>query len=141
MVAALPTPAQIPVLAVLPVTPAPEGGYPVVVFAHGITRSKKDALAIAPQLAKLGSAFDHVQVRDRDMADCCRAGIWLYHDFLDEAHNICQEIHTPSGRNTRQTSGSQPAAVITVPPAKPRPMHSRAASSAPAGPCVTTSVR
>ncbi len=54
--AALPTPAQIPVLAVLPATPAPEGGYPVVVFAHGITRSKGDALAIAPQLAKLGIA-------------------------------------------------------------------------------------
>jgi hypothetical protein len=36
-------------------------------------------------------------VRDRDMANACRAGVWLYHDFLDEAHEICQEIHTPAG--------------------------------------------
>ena len=36
-------------------------------------------------------------VRDRDMAGACRAGVWLYHDFLDEAHAISQDIHTPEG--------------------------------------------
>ncbi len=45
----------------------------------------------------LPSAFRHAQVADRNMAECCLAGIWLYHDFLDESHKICQEIETPSG--------------------------------------------
>jgi hypothetical protein len=34
---------------------------------------------------------------DRDMARACLAGLWLYHDFLDESHAISQEIATPSG--------------------------------------------
>ncbi len=37
------------------------------------------------------------RVRDRDMAAACRAGLWLYHDFLDEAHEISQAVHTPEG--------------------------------------------
>jgi hypothetical protein len=41
--------------------------------------------------------FAPAGVRDRDMAACCLAGLWLYHDFLDEAHTISQEIPTPSG--------------------------------------------
>lgn len=41
------------------------------------------------------SAF--VPLRDRQMASCCLAGLWLYHDFLDEAHQIAQGIATPSG--------------------------------------------
>jgi len=35
--------------------------------------------------------------RDTDMAACCLAGLWLYHDFLDESHRICQDVGTPSG--------------------------------------------
>jgi hypothetical protein len=30
-------------------------------------------------------------------AACCLAGLWLYHDFLDESHRLSQEIETPSG--------------------------------------------
>jgi hypothetical protein len=36
-------------------------------------------------------------VRDPSMAAACRAGLWLYHDFIDEAHVISQEIDTPTG--------------------------------------------
>jgi hypothetical protein len=36
-------------------------------------------------------------VVNRNMAQACLAGLWLYHDFLDESHSISQEIHTPSG--------------------------------------------
>jgi hypothetical protein len=43
------------------------------------------------------TAFAHTTVRDRDMASCCCAGLWLYHDFLDEAHRICQDVNTSSG--------------------------------------------
>ncbi len=41
--------------------------------------------------------FGDQLVRDRDMAACCLAGLWLYHDFFDEAHSIGQEIHTTTG--------------------------------------------
>jgi hypothetical protein len=37
------------------------------------------------------------KIRDRDMAQACRAGLWLYHDFLDESHAISQDIATPTG--------------------------------------------
>jgi hypothetical protein len=36
-------------------------------------------------------------VADAEMAAACRAGLWLYHDFLDEAHTISQAIETPTG--------------------------------------------
>ncbi len=36
-------------------------------------------------------------VADRDMANACLAGLWLYHDFLDEAHTISQSIETTTG--------------------------------------------
>jgi hypothetical protein len=42
-------------------------------------------------------AFAPFTVRDRRMADACRAGLWLLFDFLDEAHQISQELHTPEG--------------------------------------------
>ena len=45
----------------------------------------------------LERAFRHTRVADGDMARCCFAGLWLYHDFLDDSHKICQEIETPSG--------------------------------------------
>jgi hypothetical protein len=36
-------------------------------------------------------------VRDREMARCCLAGLWLRHDFFDESHALSQDIATPSG--------------------------------------------
>ncbi|HEX7449783.1 MAG TPA: hypothetical protein VF306_19645 [Pirellulales bacterium] len=36
-------------------------------------------------------------VRDRSAANACLAGLWLYHDFLDESHSISQELSTIEG--------------------------------------------
>jgi hypothetical protein len=54
---------SIPVLVTVPTDPetgearaTPEGGWPVVIFQHGITRSRSDALAIAPALSQAGFA-------------------------------------------------------------------------------------
>lgn len=33
----------------------------------------------------------------QDMADCCLSGVWLWNDFLDESHEISQDIHNSSG--------------------------------------------
>jgi hypothetical protein len=43
------------------------------------------------------SLFAPARVRDSAMAAACRAALWLYHDFLDEAHTISQDIATITG--------------------------------------------
>lgn len=55
--------------------------------------------AARPKLASLDieRALAPHPVRDRDMARACLAGLWLYHDFLDESHALSQEIATPTG--------------------------------------------
>lgn len=52
-----------------------------------------------PQLAALAddTLIAPHAVRDPNMAAACRAGLWLYHDFLDEAHTISQDIETSTG--------------------------------------------
>ncbi len=47
---------SVPFLLTVPAAPAPAGGYPVVVFQHGITSSKNAALPIANSLAAAGFA-------------------------------------------------------------------------------------
>jgi hypothetical protein len=46
---------------------------------------------------QIDTAFAPRGVRDREMAACCLAGLWLLHGFLDESHKISQEIETTSG--------------------------------------------
>src|SRR5437016_6034779 len=41
--------------------------------------------------------FASQQVRRGDFAAGCSAALWLYHDFLDEAHGISQSIDTVEG--------------------------------------------
>jgi hypothetical protein len=55
--------------------------------------------AARPKLAALTAetALAPHAVADADMARACLAGLWLYHDFLDESHTISQDIATPSG--------------------------------------------
>ena len=37
------------------------------------------------------------QVHSVDHARAVLAGLWLYHDFLDESHAISQDLHSPDG--------------------------------------------
>lgn len=46
----------IPVLMTQPKAAAPEGGYPIAIFQHGITRNRADMLAIADAMAAAGFA-------------------------------------------------------------------------------------
>ena len=52
-----------------------------------------------PMLAALSveSAFAGREVVVESAARCCLAGLWLWHDFLDESHAISQEIGTIEG--------------------------------------------
>jgi hypothetical protein len=36
-------------------------------------------------------------IKDRGFASACLAGLWVYHDFLDESHTISQDLHTADG--------------------------------------------
>lgn len=55
-------------------------------------------VAMRPHLESLSDlGFFGAPIKDRDMARACVAGLWLYHDFLDESHAISQELHTPEG--------------------------------------------
>ncbi len=49
------------------------------------------------QALKPADLFAPRGVVDADMAAACLAGLWLYHDFLDESHTISQSIDTTSG--------------------------------------------
>lgn len=43
------------------------------------------------------NAIAATKIVDQDMAKCCLAGLWLYHNYLDESHTLSQEIETPTG--------------------------------------------
>ena len=71
------------------------------------------ALLATPRISDLGPgtpdekmraalrAFDPMtalgNVRDRDAARACHAGLWLYFDFLEESHEISQSLDTSDG--------------------------------------------
>jgi hypothetical protein len=59
--------------------------------------SPEPALRGRLQALAAENLFAPQPVRDRDMAAACLAGLWLYHDFLDESHTISQGIETPAG--------------------------------------------
>ena len=54
-------------------------------------------LAVRPWLAKFRPEDLGEPLRDRNAAQACLAGLWLYHDFLDESHAISQDLHTVEG--------------------------------------------
>jgi hypothetical protein len=37
------------------------------------------------------------RLRDRSSASACCAGLWLWHNYLDESHALSQSIETPEG--------------------------------------------
>jgi len=47
-------------------------------------------------LTGLGDIVDSAPA-DRREADCLRAALWLWHDFLDEAHGIVQNVASATG--------------------------------------------
>ena len=50
-------------------------------------------VAMADELRRLSAAdrFAGREVVDTPMATACLAGLWLYHDFLDESHRLSQD--------------------------------------------------
>ncbi len=57
-----------------------------------VTEARPQLAALTPQTLLAGRPLV-----DPQMAQACCAGLWLRHHFLDESHQISQEIHTPTG--------------------------------------------
>jgi hypothetical protein len=55
-------------------------------------RHTESALRKFDPLTDLG-----VKVTNANAAQCGHAGLWLLHNFWEEAHTICQDIATPEG--------------------------------------------
>jgi hypothetical protein len=53
-------------------------------------------LAVKPALTKLASELPTTS-QNCDFALACVAGLWLYHDFLDESHAVSQDLATAEG--------------------------------------------
>ncbi|MFO0852178.1 MAG: hypothetical protein U0871_26990 [Gemmataceae bacterium] len=54
-------------------------------------------LSVRPLLEGFDPARGFPELRDADAGYACLAGLWLYHDFLDDSHQISQGLHTPEG--------------------------------------------
>src|SRR6266404_442102 len=52
---------------------------------------------LAAFATKRDQAFAPHSIQDQEMAEACLAGLWLYHDYLEESHCISQGIDSPSG--------------------------------------------
>lgn len=46
---------------------------------------------------RLQELFPGQQIHSDSMARGCLAGLWLYHDFLEQSHHVSQEISSPAG--------------------------------------------
>lgn len=62
-----------------------DGGTP-----NAAVKGKLDALSA-------DAAFAGQPIADRDMAQACISGVWLYHNYLDISHTISQDILTTTG--------------------------------------------
>ncbi len=57
----------------------------------------KPNTAVHAGLRQLTLAAAFPKLQDRDMAQACLAGLWLWHDYLDESHTLSQDLHTAEG--------------------------------------------
>jgi len=64
---------------------------------NAAARPALENLSVEAAFAHAASEFGRAQPADRDMAACCIAGAWLLYDFLDESHQISQQVDTPLG--------------------------------------------
>lgn len=54
-------------------------------------------LAVRDRLMALREGEPFAQVRDRDMATACRAGLFLYFDYFEESHQLSQDLNSAEG--------------------------------------------
>ncbi|MCE9562448.1 MAG: hypothetical protein K8U57_10385 [Planctomycetes bacterium] len=53
--------------------------------------------SVRAELTALNDASFGSHIIDRDLANCCRSGLWLAFNFLDESHRISQDYEESTG--------------------------------------------
>ena len=48
-------------------------------------------------LLNFNPRYDLGTVNDLSLAQACHSGLWLLHNYLDDSHDISQDLHTPEG--------------------------------------------
>ena len=48
-------------------------------------------------LMSFNPRYDLGTVNDLSLAMACHSGLWILHNYLDDSHDISQELHTPEG--------------------------------------------
>lgn len=66
-------------------------------FAGLVADSPNTAAETALGGLTLEDAFSGFSVRNAQMALACFCGLWIYHDFQEPAHRLCQSISNPTG--------------------------------------------
>ncbi|MCY1018877.1 hypothetical protein [Pyxidicoccus sp. MSG2] len=148
---------RIPFMLFTPKTPAPEGGFPVIVFGHGLTGNRTNILAVANKLNANGfavAAIDSVQHGDRvSCAGISAASPVPYGDPASSADDITTPNGACSGGSTCDVTLNSPtygrcvnaaAAIDCDPrptdPATPAALHGDlVCASQRQGRCVATS--
>lgn len=69
-----------------------ESAYTALVPKRAGSAEARDAI----ELLKPNEIVEGV-VTDRDAANAALAGLWLWHDFLHESHELSQHVETPTG--------------------------------------------
>lgn len=62
-----------------------------------VAGKSNESLRAQLEALKLETAFSGIRIIETDSANCCLAGVWLLHDFLDVSHTIVQGIATATG--------------------------------------------
>ena len=76
-------------------TPAPPD-YPPPIFDL-LEEESPTAARRQLEVFDFTSAVAPRPVQDASMAEACESGLWLRHQFLDESHQVSQQIDTPTG--------------------------------------------
>jgi hypothetical protein len=79
--------AQVPVTIVIPKSPMPKNGYPVVINGHGLSNNRGSMLSVANELARAGFAMIGID----DVLHGARAGL------VDEKNNYPGDYQGPDG--------------------------------------------
>lgn len=48
-------------------------------------------------LMSFNPRYDLGTINDLSLAQACHSSLWLLHNYLDDSHDISQELHTPEG--------------------------------------------
>ncbi|QEG24206.1 hypothetical protein [Mariniblastus fucicola] len=68
----------------------------ILAYARDVDPAGNDQFAAQLRSVSADQLFDS-SIADDELAQCCKSGLWLLHNFLHESHEISQSIHSAEG--------------------------------------------